>query len=109
MSISKLCDDHEMLCISEACDLLDQLTEDNQKGKYKEVNAIIKEMINPISSTLEKSVKRQFEIFVSNTDSDSSEEQLIESNDYFIYVMHENVICFDEILINRVIDFEPIA
>ncbi|EPP7234320.1 hypothetical protein ACTOJ1_001263 [Shigella flexneri] len=109
MSISKLCDDHEMLCISEACDLLDQLTEDNQKGKHKEVNAIIKEMINPISSTLEKSVKRQFEIFVSNTDSDSSEEQLIESNDYFIYVMHENVICFDEILINRVIDFEPIA
>lgn len=109
MPISKLCDDHEMLCISEACDLLDQLTEDNQKGKHKEVNSVIKDMINPISSTLEKSVKRQFEIFVYNTDSDSLEEQMIESNDYFIYVMHENVICFDEILINRVIDFEPIA
>lgn len=109
MPISKLCDDHEMLCISDACDLLDQLTEDNKTGKHKEVNAVIKEMINPISSTLEKSVKRQFEIFVSNTDSDSSEEQMIERNDYFIYVMHENVICFDEILINRVIDFEPIA
>lgn len=66
-------------------------------------------MISPISSTLEKSVKRQFEIFVCNTDSDSSEKQMIESNDYFIYVMHENVICFDEILINRVIDFEPIV
>lgn len=109
MQISKLCDDHEMLCISDACELLDQLTEDNKTGKHKEVNAVIKEMISPISSTLEKSVKRQFEIFLSNTDSDSSEEQTIESNDYFIYVMHENVICFDEILIKRVIEFEPIA
>jgi len=109
MPISKLYEDHDMLCISEACDLLDQLTEDNKKGKHKEVNAVIKEMISPISSTLEKSVKRQFEIFVSNTDSDSSEEQTIESNDYFIYVMHENIICFDEILIKRVIEFEPIA
>lgn len=109
MPISKLCEDHDMLCISEACDLLDQLTEDNQAGKHKEVNTVIKEMISPISSTLEKRVKRQFEIFVSNTDYDSSDQQIIESNDYFIYVMHENVICFDEILINRVIDFEPIA
>lgn len=109
MPISKLCDDHEMLCISDACDLLDQLTEDNQKGKHKEVNAVIKQMISPISSTLENSVKRQFEIFVSNTDPDSSEKQMIESNDYFIYVMHENVICLDEILIKNIIDFESIV
>lgn len=109
MSISKLCEDNDMLCISDACDLLDQLTEDNQSGKHKEVNDVIKEMISPISSILEKSVKRQFEIFVSNTNPDSSEQQIIESNDYFIYVMHENVIYFDEILIKRIIDFEPIV
>ena len=50
MPISKLCDDHEMVFISDARELLDQLTEDNKTGKHKEVNAVIKEVSNPALS-----------------------------------------------------------
>lgn len=96
--------DHDMIWISEACEIIDNLRAENENGSHDSVKEDIAQIFAEFDlSNFSENEKSAYQNYLDSMSEDLSSEQKQEAIDDFLYILHESVVCFNEPLARLVI------
>lgn len=96
--------DHDMIWITEACEIIDGLRAENENGNHNSVQEDISEIFAGCDlSILTENEKAAYQNYITSISEDLSPEQKQEAIDDLLYILHESIVCFNEPLARQVI------
>lgn len=96
--------DHDMIWITEACEIIDELRTENENGNHDSVRKDISDIFSGFDlSTFTENEKVVYQNYIASMSDELSLEQKQEMIDDLLYVLHESIVCFNEPLARHVI------
>ncbi|MDI6977214.1 hypothetical protein [Serratia sp. Se-RSBMAAmG] len=96
--------DHDMIWITEACEIIDGLRAENENGNNHSVQEEISEIFSGCDlSVFTENEKAVYQNYIASISEELSQEQKQEVIDDLLYVIHESIVCFNEPLARQVI------
>jgi len=96
--------DHDMVWITEACEIIDNLRAENENGNHDSVQEDISEIFSGCDlSMFTENEKTVYQNYIASMSEKLLPEQKQEAIDDLLYILHESIVCFNEPLARQVI------
>lgn len=96
--------DHDMVWITEACEIIDNLRAENENGNHDSVQEDISEIFSGCDlSMFTENEKAVYQNYIVSMSEKLLPEQKQEAIDNLLYILHESIVCFNEPLARQVI------
>jgi len=96
--------DHDMVWITEACEIIDNLRAENENGNHDSVQEDISEIFSGCDlSMFTENEKAVYQNYIASTSEKLSPEQKQEAIDDLLYILHESIVFFNEPVARQVI------